>query len=279
MADTDDDGETAWRARIERVFALSPEYRRVLESGLPEIPGSALALDRSALPVYATATLAWTGIASALEHLVAAAHLWVSLGRNTAPRAFYTLLRPALVGAAQAHWLLSPDDRNTRLMRARLLTIETHKRERQFYEGLRELVPLAGNPGEAGLELESKVNSLSGRIKAVQSDLPDERDNSSVTAIVESLSKEIYESQPEMRVGVLALWRRSSGDAHALPWTAQHREGWRERVQPPRSADPADTRSVRDEATCSDVGQMVATAHLLVDEALTLYNSRRRKSS
>lgn len=83
MSDSNPTSETAWRARIERVFAQSPEYRKLLESGLPEDPGSALALDRSSLPVYATATLAWTGIASALEHIVSAAHLWVSLGHDT----------------------------------------------------------------------------------------------------------------------------------------------------------------------------------------------------
>ena len=65
--------------------------------------------------------LAWNGLAGAADHLSAIRRHVEA--RQLFPFSHLTLCRSALIGAAQAVWVLSPDDSQTRIKRARVVAV------------------------------------------------------------------------------------------------------------------------------------------------------------
>jgi hypothetical protein len=80
-------------------------------------PGSELADDDQRLPGFPGSTLIRTGLDTGVEHLHALGVLFIDAA-IAHPHVPLTLLRASLQDLAEAVWLLAPDDRDERLLRA-----------------------------------------------------------------------------------------------------------------------------------------------------------------
>ena len=183
---------------------------------IPE-PGSPLALDDEDWKPWRLSQLAFGGLAAAQDHLEAIrAH--IEAGRGF-PLATDTMLRGALLGSAQAVWLLAPDDRETRLDFARCAAAEMHKRHREWLSDLRKI---PGEPHE-GTEI------VYAHVVMRENELADKRtaagqarryDN---TNIIERAAAAAF--GPSMVTEARTVWRSLSGSSHGLVWPMFGRTG------------------------------------------------------
>lgn len=183
------------------------------------IPGSELAGDDADWPKLGPSQLIKFGLDSNAEHLHALATLIeagevLTLGSRS-------LLRTATVGAAQAVYLLAPDDRVERRRRHRMLVLELYKRHVQYLDGLLQI------PTSAGDQLHA--NTVAMRSTTVKNQQEIERRRSADdetmtwedTRTIKEAARSAWGHRPDgadlMRDAELE-WRAGSGSAHVLPW-------------------------------------------------------------
>ena len=112
--------DTSSKLRLLRsTFPTLDEWGVDLESAFVPGQGSALAVDDTDWIPVPVSQVAVMGLGSARDHLQAVRVL-IEAGQ-VFPFAHSTLIRSAVVGGAQAVWVLAPEDPATRIDRARLL--------------------------------------------------------------------------------------------------------------------------------------------------------------
>lgn len=184
----------------------------------PFLPGSGSELkgDDHDWPPMPISQVAWMGVTASLDHLLAVRwHLDPPKGGTIRLFAFahFSLCRSALLGAAQAVWVLSPDSSAERIKRARTVVAYLQEQHLAYLKGLQDWAPTPdANTDAVAAHVATRIGELvskrladgqKGALKATEVI----REAAEATWGVGDLSKEI----------VLA-WRAGSGAAHALVW-------------------------------------------------------------
>ncbi len=195
---------------------------------LPEIPaGSPIAADDRVFPELPTSAIVWHSLASAVEHLTFGADIIEAEVRLLRPNAFHTLIRSALMGAAQALWIIRGEHAQ-RVVRSLLVVEDESRHQRTYLDSLRKdrrLMELAGEPGYAGM-LADDVAALDERLAKVRAELRrrGRTKTFSSTETIKDAARYIAPDVPEVRRGLLEDWMRSSASAHSRMWAVNYRD-------------------------------------------------------
>jgi hypothetical protein len=185
-------------------------------AGQPEEPqnGSELFKDDKVFPWHRISETARLSLALSVEHLRL---IRVMLdARQTFPSAPFTTLRGALVGAAQAVWILSPEDAGTRRRRGLTVIAEEYMQLAKFYREAERLYDPSPIPSDQWQWLNERQGELE---KARGSD----KTALNQTNMIGDVLDFAYPSEPEKRRTGRLLWRQMSSDAHVLGWGVAQR--------------------------------------------------------
>jgi hypothetical protein len=216
-------------AMLERLCATFPtldEWGVTLATSFVPAEGSALAVDdRDWVPVPVS-QVAVMGLGSARDHLHAVRVLIEA--RQLFPFAQSTLIRGAVIGAAQAVWVLEPDGRELRLERARLLAAHMYAEHGKYLDLLRRLAPEPHEGTEAVFEhVQQRQAEL--RELRVQADQHAALNTTEMvkTAALAAFGAQMLADETE------SIWRITSGAAHGFAWSLLGQSD----TQPAREAD------------------------------------------
>lgn len=174
-------------------------------------PSSELGRDDQEAIGWHTSQLAVAGLGAARNHLQAVrVHIDA---RQGFPDATGTLIRGAMLGAAQAVWLLAPEDRPTRTKRTRVLAVEVFDNHRKALADLLKLDPAHEGTQRVHAHVAKRLGEVHARREALG-----EVAGYSNTALVEQAA--VATLGEGFDVEARYEWRRSSGNAHGLPWAA-----------------------------------------------------------
>jgi hypothetical protein len=194
----------AWNARTNSVFTPNA--------------GSDLALDDEDWVPWRMSQLAICGLAAAHDHLDAVRVHFEA--RRGFPLATETLIRGALLGAAQAVWMLAPADRDKRLDYSRCLAAEMYKRHREYLGDLREIDPTRTHASTETVfaHVAQREHELAAKRAAAGQARKFEATRVIEDAAMATMGKHVA---TEART----VWRGLSGAAHGLIWPALGRPG------------------------------------------------------
>ncbi|WP_331758571.1 hypothetical protein OG225_40820 (plasmid) [Nocardia sp. NBC_01377] len=192
----------------------------------PFVPGSGSELRGDDLdwPWEPLSETARRGLAVATDHLQAVrVHLEPEAGLpNLFPYAQSTLCRTALLGAAQAVWLLAPAAKDDRLRRHHMLIQDLIRWHHQY---LRELLKHPEGDEELRANTEAVfalVNTRKQEIEAKRAALG-ETGKFANTAMVREAARDVFGARPngeELVLSAVSEWRAGSGAAHGFSWQA-----------------------------------------------------------
>jgi hypothetical protein len=267
--------ESDWQGRISVAMKHAEDLAPMMQTPPRCEPGSALAGDDARFSLMPTSNLAWTGLLSAIEHFSAGALLWRATDHGTLPTAFSTLLRPALVGACQAHWLLAPTRRDDRVHRTLLLAHEETKRAKDVVDDVLK-VQVAPDAADSPLRVRARAmqKTYADRLAAID----DKIDGRLLpkwftqTEVIRAVAADLYSTEPSNERAILYLWRITSGDAHSLLWPKLGRF-----VGADTQRVDEKTALLRDVKTFEALGTLVLTVSSILDRALELHSVRRTK--
>lgn len=178
-------------------------------------PGSWLAVDDAIYPWHAVSEVARSSLLASGEHL-RMARTSLEAGQ-VYPSAHFTVLRGALVGAAQAVWILGPKKAEMRQQRGLTLIDEMYRQLQIFYG---DLAATALNPDEQA-ELAGQVTWCESRRLQVATARKASTKLNQTDVIRWSLRHRFPDAQ--RRDAGNLLWRQMSADAHVLGWSVFQR--------------------------------------------------------
>ena len=273
MASTD--AEQAWLVRLETTMfpVIKAWFQRTGEAPLLPTAGSSLARDDQVYTRLPPSHLAYGGMVTAAEHLELF-RVAFQASRTLYPSSYFTVLRTALMGSAQALWVLKPSQRAERIKHALQLARDDIRQSRNLLS--------VETPAELGLDQEviAARNRLDQRLVELQAataaagldpgEVPDWRLN--MTGMIKTVSDLVHadgRGDPHTRHGASLLWRLQSGHAHATP-SARIRQIREDRVV----QTPGGTLTGQATTSASEVGSAAAAAVLFLNEAFRLYELR-----
>jgi hypothetical protein len=236
----------SWRVRLGEPFA-------------PEI-GSELEVDHVDWPPMPVAQVAWDGLISAVMHLHAVRiHLEPSSPAKPelVPLAQATLGRSALIGAAQAVWVLAPGEPQERQRRARTCARSFLEEHRKFLKVVDASDP---EPHEGTRVLIEYTDTRLAELDALRAG-DGQRGSLNTTDVITQAARVAFLSRPALQNEVLMMWRSSSGAAHGLTWSVLGGPGSRQPT-PEESATPPGPASESVLVTHRRGGDMVGLANL-----------------
>lgn len=187
---------------------------------VPEV-GSELRIDDADCPHSPLTQLAHQGLVASAQHLQAIrVHLdpaWAVVG-NVFPMAHATLCRTALLGAAQAVWLLAPPDRSLRLSRQRKLLAYIQSNHRNSLKTLQEMA--GDDPHEGTDQVAALLDSRIAALTAKRADLGETKVFTS-TGMIKEAAHDAFWDRPDgahLENAVLYVWQSGSGAAHGFIW-------------------------------------------------------------
>jgi hypothetical protein len=201
---------------IELTFPLLDAWRA--RSRSPERPdrGSELEADARIWPWHPPYEVARQSLIAAVQHLnlartAIAAH-------EVYPTSHFTVLRGALVGAAQGVWLLSPDDTTERQQRALRVIDEWYSRRTQYNNAINP----AGLSDLDQIRLRDQTRHLEERRRQARclwarTETLRAAETLNLTSVITWASADTF-TDPGQQSDTRLLWNMMSGDAHALGW-------------------------------------------------------------
>jgi hypothetical protein len=204
-------------ATIRGTFKQLERWRERERHEYTPTEGSELAVDDEDWPWWRLSQLAFAGLASARQHLDAVRVHYAETGPY--PLADPTLMRSALLGAAQAAWLLAPDERAVRTSRARTLAAEMYLRHGQYLE---ELSALRDGADPNTEKVKKRVHERAEELDAKRAS-DGQRAQLNATSVIETAVGECL--GPRLVREGRAMWRAGSGAAHGLVWPVLGRSG------------------------------------------------------
>ncbi len=186
-----------WRLRAHRVD--EPER------------GSDLAVDDEIFARMPISQLARLSLVSAGEHLRLA--LDAINAKQLYPSSHFTVLRGALVGASQAVWILSSDERGVRRERGLIVLAEMYSQMDKYYgflDGTQLDVDDRARLSDQRLWLAERRNNVAS-IRSTREEL-------SLTRVIGAAADHAL-TDTTTRDAVRRLWREMSADAHVLGWS------------------------------------------------------------
>jgi hypothetical protein len=205
---------------LDAIQATYPDLDRWRERAREhEAPqrASELAIDDKVFPQFRVSEVARLSLMSAGEHLRLVRDGLTA--RNVYPSASHTTLRGALVGAAQAVWVLAPDDAETRQQRALTVVHVTYKQLRTYDNDVNKMQWLSRDDRA---ELEDHLKWLNERIGQVESLRRSKSDLDITGGVLPEALRAAFNDQ-RMTDSGLMMWRQMSGDAHVLSWSLAQR--------------------------------------------------------
>jgi hypothetical protein len=182
------------------------------------LPASELGRDSEGFPAMPLAQLTWRSLVTAVEHLA----LLVDAVRRTDavwPRAYASLVRTALLGSAQAAWMLHPEDTRQRVTRGVVLARDEYVQMRKLTTELLQddAVSEEDRLSAATAKEEAEAFQKTAEDKLSQLGVSPKRE-AAATAIILETAKLLDTPTETFHHGVLAVWRYSSGVVHAKAW-------------------------------------------------------------
>jgi hypothetical protein len=213
---------TRHESRVRETF---PDlYRWGLRLAHPFVPapGTELAEDDNDWRWTPVSQVAFAGMGAARDHLQAVrVHIEAD---EFFPFAQQTLLRTAILAAAQGVWVLAPDERLERLRRARAFAYENLKQHLVFLRDLQGLSPTphADTDAVATHAAQRRAELADLRAAAGQESL-----SLNATDVIQQAVLATWGSR-ELATEARVEWRRGSGAAHGLPWSVLGRKETRQ---------------------------------------------------
>lgn len=214
MAESGLKGDQAALAFIEATFADLDAWRNYAATDWEPEHDSELASDDHGWKPSPMSQLAKSSLSSAFDHLDAIrSHVET---RRTFVFATDTLLRTALVAAAQAVWMIAPDDAATRQARGRTVAAETYRRHIEFLRDLQKRPLAGGSEGDRTAEVLAHAVERSTALAQIRASLG-EKEQWQATAMIEKAAEYVWGKDyvDEARV----VFRSGSGAAHGLVWS------------------------------------------------------------
>lgn len=204
-----DSVEAQYLNMIRATWPELDQWRLALRSVFIPTAGSELARDNLAFPPAPTSEVARLGLAVASDHLQAVRiHLDRPEGHvQVFPFAQLTLCRSALIGAAQAVWVLAPDDRAARVERGLRVAAYSYDEGRKAVGGLLEAAPQDSATGVVHQHLSQRATEVD-RARASCS-------RWNTTEMVREAAEHVFDD-PVQAAAVTSVWRFGSGAAHGL---------------------------------------------------------------
>jgi hypothetical protein len=170
--------------------------------------GSELYADDQPYPHAPISEMARMSLAIGTEHLRMVRIL--TDNRQLFPTATFTALRGALVGSAQAFWVLSSDDSEVRRSRGWTVPAEQLGELGKFYAEVNRI-----DPGTVDADQLAWHAKRTGQLAALRGErAPRLRQTDMIRLALQSASPTNRERQRSGRL----LWRMMSSDAHVLGW-------------------------------------------------------------
>ncbi|MDP9181463.1 MAG: hypothetical protein M3P04_01640, partial [Actinomycetota bacterium] len=184
-------------------------------------PGSELFVDDKVFPHSPISEIARISLAVSVENL-RMIRVVIETG-NLFPTAMFPPLRAALVGAAQAVWILSPDVAAHRRERALTVIAEEYAQLGKYYREGEKL-----QAGEVPADQWDWLNGRMGVLAALRGPKPARLVQ---TAMIAAALDAAFPGSPEKQHSGRLLWRQTSADAHVLVWGLAQRSSVQERPQ------------------------------------------------
>jgi hypothetical protein len=202
--------ESQYLAQIRQTYSQLESWRDVVRGGFAPDPGSDLVIDDEDWPAWPISDMVAVGLGMAFDHLDAVRHT-VETGQFFA-MAQTTLLRGALIGAAQSVWLLAPEAREERLRRTRTLLDYVYSEHGKFLRAVLESESRLPEADEVADQIARRKAELRGKRTSAG-----ERSKFTTTDMVIGAARAVL--LPRLVREVEVIWRESSGVAHGLPWS------------------------------------------------------------
>ncbi|MGB3687328.1 MAG: hypothetical protein WA991_16055 [Ornithinimicrobium sp.] len=210
------DRDRAALGSIEPTYPALDGWR--VRSRSPERPerGSELDVDANVWGWHPPYEVARQSLIAAVQHLNLARTAIEA--QEVYPTSHFTVLRGALVGAAQSVWLLSPDDALERQQRALRVIDEWYRRRAQYNNA----VDPAGLSDSDRATLRDQTKHLKERRRQARhlwnrTDTLKADEMLNLTKVITWASCDTF-TDPAQQSNVNSLWNLMSGDAHALGW-------------------------------------------------------------
>lgn len=256
-------GHDSYRAAVEATFPDLQRWKERAAKTPSERPerGSQLEADDRVFTHFPISEAARLSLVASGEHLRLAAD--AVRAEQPYPSAHFTVLRGALVGAAQAVWVLSPDDGALRLERGLTVVAETYAQTSIFYNDLTKFTLSA--------EDRTRLTSQQEWLKERRDQVAALRTGSAkldLTNIVIPNALDHTFSSTERREHGRQLWRQMSADAHVLGWSMFQRASFGGSDRRTGLSDGRVTGS------WADIAQPFVACHLMLKEGWSLFDRR-----
>lgn len=181
----------------------------------PPHPDSILArLDREAFTREPPSVIIMNALVSACAHLSSSHDFPKTKGANRITA--WSLLRPALMSATTAGWVLVGTDERERLRRAAVVANESMRYELSYADNIARIP--GGQTDERRAFLEDRLADLNNWADAAEVPLR-RRDSVPMTAAI----REVAEALGEEEARLSAEWNEMSSGAHGLGWHIRSR--------------------------------------------------------
>ncbi|SMO92231.1 hypothetical protein SAMN06273567_107164 [Geodermatophilus aquaeductus] len=259
----------AWERRLTGLFTITSQWEPLVEDPPAPAPGSPLAGDDRAWSLLPASTVAWLGLVSAIEHLAAARRLMQET-RTMMPSPYMSLIRPALMGAAQTLWVLLPPLRAERVRRQLIVAHEEFQESRHLAREaleppLRDKLPLKAvqaAKGQLARATERQTNTAAELQRRGHT-----LSKVNMTDVIKEAAAYVAAADPWSHQAIRSSWRIASGDAHGKLWPMLHRA-----ARTP-GAEPGATL-LQDGANIEMVGMVAGSAYQLTKAALDMFQQR-----
>ncbi|PXY16610.1 hypothetical protein [Prauserella muralis] len=267
------DDETDWLQRLNSMLPTIAKWaERTRSAPSTPVPGSSLARDDELFPPQPASHVAYAAIVTATEHLDLF-RVAFQASRALFPSGYFTLLRTALMGAAQAIWVLKGPRPQRQENALRIVRDDIKQRH-----GLLTVdVPEALGLGE---RIEEERERLQRQLREVQAAAAHLGFNAkavngwrlNMTQVIKTASELVHgngQGDEATRYGTSLLWRLQSGHAHGTP---SMRIMQVERTEV--TAHDDGTLFGKATTTAVDVGAAAAASLLMLNDAWRLYDLR-----
>jgi len=195
--------------KVEETYAqLDSWFHRTSTDAEQPQRGSELYADDQPYPHAPISEMARMSLAIGTEHLRMVRI--VTDRRQLFPTATFTTLRGALVGAAQAFWVLSNDDSRVRRSRGWTVLAEQRSELGKFYGEVDRI-----DPGTVDADQLAWHAERTAQLAALRGERPPRLSQTEMIRV--ALEEAFPNSLDRHRSGRL-LWRMMSSDAHVLGW-------------------------------------------------------------
>lgn len=198
--------------QLRRTFPTLDEWGMALARAFRPDDGSALSVDDGDWIPVPVSQVAVMGLGSARDHLQAVRVLIEA--RQLFPFAQWTLIRGAVIGAAQAVWVLAPDDGKLRVERGRLLADHMYLEHGKYLDVLKRIAPEPHMNTELVAE---HVRSRQGELRALRVQ-DGQKASLNTTEMVIAAASSAF-GDPAMTAEAQSIWRLTSGAAHGFAWS------------------------------------------------------------